>query len=229
MAGGRYFSRELFKFLRELTENNDRSWFQANKDRYDRYVKDAALGFIEDIGPHLKRISPHFVADPRPSGGSLFRIYRDTRFSKDKRPYKTHVGIRFMHESAKDVHAPVFYLHISDDESFVGCGIWHPDGESLRQIREAIVEDPASWKRARDAKQFASVYELEGDSLKTAPRGFDPEHPLIEDLRRKDFIGAARITKSQLTSPDFMDTFTALCRAGAPLQRFLCRALAVPY
>ncbi len=229
MAGQRYFSNELFKFLRELAENNNRPWFQSNKDRYERHIKDAALQFIADFAPHLRKISPHFVADPRPAGGSLFRIYRDTRFSKDKSPYKTNVGIRFTHEAAKDVHAPGYYLGISSKEVFCACGIWHPDGDALRKIREAIVDDPASWKRARNAKKFAGVFELEGDSLKTAPRGFDPEHPMIEDLRRKDFIGAKRVTKSQLTSPDFMDTFTTICRAGAPLQRFLCRALAVPY
>ena len=229
MAGERYFSKELFKFLRELPENNNKAWFQSNKDRYDRHVKDAALHFIEDFAPYLRKISPHFVADPRPVGGSLFRIYRDTRFSKDKSPYKTHVGIRFMHESAKDVHAPIYYLHISSDEVFGACGIWHPGGDALRKIREAIVDDAASWKRARNAKQFTGVFELEGDSLKTVPRGFDPEHPMIEDLRRKDFIGVKRLAQSILTGPDFMETFTDICRAGAPLQRFLCRALAVPY
>ncbi len=230
MAGQqRYFSNELFKFLHELTENNNRPWFQSNKDRYDRYVKEASLRFIEDFAPHLRKISPHFVADPRPVGGSLFRIYRDTRFSKDKRPYKTHVGIRLTHESAKDVHAPLYYLHMSNDEMFGGVGIWHPAGDALRKIREAIVDDAASWKRARNAKKFTDVFELEGASLKTAPRGFDPEHPMIEDLRRKDFIGVKRLTKSAVTDPDFMQAFADICQAGAPLQRFICRALAVPY
>jgi uncharacterized protein (TIGR02453 family) len=229
MAGQRYFSNELFKYLTDLAANNDRPWFQSNKDRYDRHIKEASLRFIENFAPHLRTISRHFVADPRPVGGSLFRIYRDTRFSKDKRPYKTHVGIRFMHESAKDVHAPLYYLHIASDEVFVGCGIWHPAGEALRKIREAIVDDPASWKRARNAKKFADVFELKGDSLKTVPRGFDAEHPMIEDLRRKDFIGVKPIAKTALTGPDLMETFTGLCKAGAPLQRFLCRALAVPY
>lgn len=229
MAGQRYFSSELFKFLRELEENNNKTWFQANKDRYERHIKAAALHFIEDFAPHLRKISPHFVADPRPVGGSLFRIYRDTRFSKDKSPYKTNVGIRFSHESARDVHAPGYYLGISDKEVFWGCGIWHPDGSSLRKIREAIVDDPARWKRARNAKKFTDVFELEGESLKTAPRGIDPEHPMIEDLRRKDFIGAKKVGKSALTGPDFMERFTDVCRAGAPLQRFLCRALGLPY
>ncbi len=229
MPGERYFSNELFKFLRELKANNNRPWFNENKPRYERHVKDAALDFVRDFAPHLRKVSRHFVADPSPVGGSLFRIYRDTRFAKDKSPYKTYVGIRFSHESAKDAHAPTYYLGISDGEIFAGCGIWRPDSGALRKIREAIVADPTKWKRARNAKRFRESWTLSGESLKTAPRGFDPEHPLIEDLRRKDFIGTHKLTKKALTGTDFMTTFTGLCRDGSSFQRFLCGALGVPY
>ncbi len=229
MPKTRYFSRELFRFLEDLATHNDRPWFQKNKDRYERHFKDASLRFIEDFAPRLRSISEHFVADPSPVGGSLFRIYRDTRFSKDKSPYKTHVGIRFLHERAKDVHAPTYYLHIDPAGVFAGCGIWHPGGEALKAIREAIVEDPAAWKRAKNAKRFQATWTLAGDSLKRAPRGFDPEHPLVDDLRRKDFIGTSKITKKVLLGPDFMDQFTRMCRDGASLQRFLCSALGLAY
>ncbi len=229
MPGERYFSNELFKFLRELKANNERPWFNENKARYERHVKEASLRFIRDFAPHLRKVSRHFVADPSPVGGSLFRIYRDTRFAKDKSPYKTYVGIRFMHESAGDVHAPTYYLGISDGEVFAGCGIWRPDSGALRKIREAIVADPTKWKRAKNAKRFRESWTLAGESLKTAPRGFDPEHPLIEDLRRKDFIGTHKLTKKALTGTDFMTTFAGLCRDGATFQRFLCGALGVPY
>src|ERR1044071_1022002 len=96
-----YFAPAVFRFLGELHAHNERDWFNANKQRYERDVRDPILRFIADIGPRLQKISPHLVADPRPSGGSLFRIYRDTRFSKDKSPYKTHLGAHFFHEKSR--------------------------------------------------------------------------------------------------------------------------------
>ncbi|MCG8470178.1 MAG: DUF2461 domain-containing protein [Gemmatimonadetes bacterium] len=229
MRGTRYFSNELFAFIKELKANNDKPWFEENKPRYEEHIKRAATRFIEDFGPHLEKISPHFVADPRGNGGSLFRIYRDTRFSKDKTPYKTHVGIRFQHERAKNVHAPGYYLHIATDGVWVGAGIWHPESDALKKIRGAILDDPTAWKRAKNAKRFRERYELTGDSLKRAPKGVDPEHPLIEDLRRKDFIGVAKMTKKTLLGPELMRTFTAMCKDAASLNRFLCRALDLRY
>lgn len=229
MAGERCFTRELFRFLEDLAANNNRPWFQENKERYETHLKDAALAFIEAVGPRLEKISPHFVADPRANGRSLFRIYRDTRFSNDKRPYKTYVGIRFQHENAGDVHAPGYYLHIATDGVWAGCGIWRPGSNDLRRIREAIVEDPAAWKRARDAKTFQRSWELFGDTLKRGPKGFDLDHPMIEDLKRKDFVGHAPITKKLLTSPDLLDELQRLYRDAAPLQTFLCGALALEY
>jgi uncharacterized protein (TIGR02453 family) len=121
----RYFTPSLFTFLRELAENNNREWFQDNKSRYEQHVKDPALRLIADFGPRLKKISPHFRADPRAVGGSLFRIHRDTRFSKDKSPYKTHTGIQFRHELGKDAYAPGFYLHLEPGQVFCGVGSWH--------------------------------------------------------------------------------------------------------
>lgn len=229
MAGERYFSRELFTFLEELTANNNRPWFQENKPRYEKHVKGAAIRFIEDFAPHLAKISEHLVADPSGNGGSLFRIYRDARFSKDKRPYKTTVGIRFQHELSKNVHAPGCYLHIALDGTWVGSGIWHPESDSLKKIRGAIIDDPAAWKRAKNAKRFRETFELTGDSLKRAPKGVDPDHPLIEDLRRKDFIGVSKLTKTQLLSSDFMSTFTEKCRSANSLNRFLCQAMGLQY
>jgi uncharacterized protein (TIGR02453 family) len=225
----RYFSRATIDFLRELDLNNRRAWFNANKDRYEEHVKAPALSFIADFAPHLKKISPHFKADARPVGGSLFRIYRDVRFSKDKSPYKTYIGIRFPHVTAKDVHAPGFYLHVDADGTWMGCGIWRPDSGSLKKIRAAIDQDSARWKRTKGAKTFRDHYELSGDSLKRAPTGFDPDHPLIEDLRRKDFIGVSKLSQRTVTGPDLISEFTARCRAGKPFQRFLCDALGVKY
>lgn len=222
-----YFTPATFAFLDDLAANNNRPWFMENKSRYEQDLKEPALRFISDFGPRLKEISPRFRADPRANGGSMFRIYRDTRFSKDKSPYKTYTGIQFRHEAGKDAHTPGFYLHIQPGSFFAGCGIWRPPGPALRKIREAIDEDPAAWKRASRGKRFRENFELSGDSLIRAPKGYDPGHPLIVDLRRKDFIGVAQLTANDLTSPDFLDTFAGLCRNAAPFQRWLCGALGV--
>ena len=114
MAARRYFTIQTFRFLKDLKENNSRPWFHENKGRYEEHVKEPALRFIEDLDPLLQKVSPHFMATPR----SLFRIHRDTRFSKDKSPYKTHTGIQFRHEASKDAHAPGFYLHLQPGESW---------------------------------------------------------------------------------------------------------------
>src|SRR5918994_181068 len=174
------FGPGLFAFLAELREHNDRDWFAGNKDRYEAHVLEPALAFVEDFGYRLQEISPHFAADPRRSGGSLFRIYRDTRFSKDKSPYKTNTGMHFRHKRAKDVHAPGYYLHLAPGEVFAGGGIWHPDGPTLTAIRQAIVDDPDRWRAATEG------LELGGEALKRVPNGFDKEHPYAEDLKRKD-------------------------------------------
>jgi uncharacterized protein (TIGR02453 family) len=220
------FGPELFAFLSELGDHNDRDWFNANKQRYEAHVLEPALAFIEDFGYRLPEISPHFRADPRRVGGSLFRIYRDTRFSKDKSPYKTNTGMHFKHERAKDVHAPGYYLHLAPGEVFAGGGIWHPEGKALTAIRERIVADADGWSRATTLGDGVA---LGGDSLKRVPSGFDKEHPHAEDLKRKDFFAWAKLDEATVTAPGFLDRYTGLCQSVAPLMRFLCRALDVAY
>ncbi|NIW23457.1 MAG: TIGR02453 family protein, partial [Gammaproteobacteria bacterium] len=178
------FSDASIAFLSELAANNNRDWFQAHKPRYEETIREPALAFIDAVAPGLRRISPHFVASSKRTGGSLMRIYRDTRFSKNKLPYKTNVGIQFRHELGKDVHAPGFYVHIEPGSCFFGAGIWRPDSEALAAIRKRIVESPAAWKRARDAKTFTARFTLRGEQLKRIPRGYDANHALAEDLRR---------------------------------------------
>ena len=226
---GASFSSHLFRFLRDLRQNNNRQWFQDNKRRYEDEVKDPALSFISDFGPRLRKISPHYRADPRPVGGSLFRIYRDVRFSKDKSPYKTAVGIQFRHKQARDVHTPGFYLHLEPDECFAGLGIWHPDGAALAKVRAFLAADPASWGRTIGARGFRDRFEFGGESLKRPPKGFDPDHPLIEDLKRKDFIVVTPIDEATVTAAGFIDGFESLCRTGAPFVRYLCAALGIPF
>jgi len=223
------FSPALFAFLRQLKANNDRDWFKANQAKFEDSVRTPALEFVRDMAPRLEAISPHFLASDKKVGGSLFRIHRDTRFSKDKTPYKTHTGIQFRHAEGKSAHAPCFYLHLEPGEVFVGAGIWHPDTATAKLIREAIVEDPKAWKRATQGKAFSKRFALQGDSLKRPPRGFDPEHPLLEDLKRKDFIAVAKLTQKDVTSGDVPKTFSALCETSTPLVEFLCRALELPF
>lgn len=229
MANQRYFTKGTFAFLRDLAENNNRVWFQANKERYEEEVKAPALEFIQDFAAPLKGLSSHFKADPRANGGSLFRIYRDTRFSKDKSPYKTHTGIQFRHDRGKDAHAPGFYLHLEPRRCFFGLGIWRPDGKTLKKIRKGLVEDGKGWKKAISGKAFLDRLKLSGESLVRPPRGFDAEHPLIEDLKRKDFVAIAPLTQKAVMGPDFMKEFTKYCRAGAPFMAYLCKVLGLPY
>ncbi len=228
-AEPRHFGPELFAFLADLKANNDRSWFQANKGRWEDEVQHPALQFISDFGPRLREISRHFRADPRPSGGSLFRIYRDTRFSHDKSPYKTHVGIHFRHTRAADAHAPGFYLHLEPGQSFVGLGIWRPDGPSLAKLRGALVANPRGWEKVRDDGAFRAALELSGDALKRPPKGFPPDHPLVEDLKRTDFVAVAKVSQAEITGAGFLDRFAILCAAGGPFVAWLCRALEVEY
>ena len=220
---------ELFDFLRDLRDNNDREWFAANKGRYLADVRDPMLDFIEAFAAPLAEISPHFVADPRANGGSLFRIYRDTRFSRDKTPYKTNVGAHFRHAAGKDAHAPGFYLHIEPDMCFAGCGIWRPDSGTVARIREAIDEGREDWTRITTDPAFTGTFELAGDSLKRPPRGYDADHPLVEDLKRKDFIAATSFPERQVLEDDFLEWFAGVVRRGAPFVEFLSGAVGVEF
>lgn len=229
MKARAFFTAKTFSFLKDLNAHNEREWFHANKPRFEEHVREPASRLIIEFGPHLKKISPHFNADPRPVGGSMFRIHRDVRFSHDKRPYKTHTGIQFRHDRGKDAHAPGFYLHIEPGNCFAAIGSWHPEAAALRSIREAIVEHPEEWRRAIGGRPFCDRFDLVGDALKRPPRGFDPEHPLIEDLKRKDFIATTPITQKSLTHADFPRGLAKAYCAGAPLVRFICHAVGAEF
>lgn len=223
------FGSDALAFLSELATNNNRDWFNANKERYERSVREPSLALIEAIAPGLERISPHFVASARRAGGSLMRIYRDTRFSRNKQPYKTNIGIQFRHALGKDVHAPGFYVHIEPSEGFVGAGIWRPEADVLDAIRARIADAPHAWRRATRAPGFASRFELGGEQLKRMPRGYDPTHPMADDLRRKDFIGVSGYDIGAITAPGFV-SYVLDCFADArPLMRFLCAALELEF
>ena len=225
----RYFTPALFRFLRDLAANNNREWFNRNRDRYIDEVQEPALRFIADFAPRLKGISPHFLADARVQGGSLFRIHRDTRFSPDKTPYKTNTGVHFRHERSKDAHAPGYYLHLQPGRCFMAAGVWRPETRVAYAIRSRIDEDPSGWEKAAYREDFTDVYTLGGDSLKRPPRGFDPDHPMVGDLKRKDFLGTIQLTQNQVTGSGFIDLFEDQCRRAAPLMAFLCQATGVGF
>jgi uncharacterized protein (TIGR02453 family) len=222
------FEPTLLGFLEELADNNNRPWFLENKWRYERDVLAPALAFIRVFQPHLKRISPYFVASDRRVGGSLMRVYRDTRFFKGS-PYKTNVGIQFRHELGRDIHAPGFYLHIAPDECFLAVGLWRPDAGSLRQVRLAVVDQPRRWQRVRDDKQFRRRFDLEGGSLKRPPVGYPADHPHVEDLKRTDFLGLQGLDERAVLDADFLTSVAASFAASRPFMRFLCDALKVPF
>jgi uncharacterized protein (TIGR02453 family) len=224
-----HFTNDLFSFLEELRNNNQREWFEANRARYERDVREPMLAFVSDFAPRLRKISTKLVADPRPSGGSMFRIHRDVRFSPDKKPYKTHVAARFSHVMGRDVHAPGFYVHLDPSGVFCGAGIWHPDPATLARIRDFIVKHPVQWKKVINDAKFRELCVLEGDALSRPPKGYDPSHPLIDDLKRKDFIAVTNLDLSDALSPLFIDRFTAACIAASPLMRFLTKALGLQF
>lgn len=220
-----FFSPALFRFLRELKADNTPEWFQANKARFEAEVREPFLGFIGAFGEPLAGISPHYEANPSRSGGSMFRINRDTRFSRDKSRYKTNVGAQFRHaECTKDVHAPGFYLHLEPGGCFGGAGLWHPEADSLRRVRERIVSHPREWQALR-----AKGLEVQGEALVRVPQGFDAAHPLAEALKLKDFYTVTAYTERQVCAGDFLEVFVAQCRQQVPLMKFLSKALALPF
>jgi len=228
----KHFTPGLFAFLRELEANNEKTWWDSNKERYAAVVRDPALDFITDFGGRLQKLSPHFVADARRTGGSLMRPYRDTRFSNDKTPYKTNVGIQFRHEAGKDIHAPGYYLHLEAGACFAGVGLWHPETEVARTLRQAINDRSAGWASATKVEQFTKTWSLDQDDdemLKRVPPGFDPSHPYADDLRMKSFIAGTNLTQKQVTSAGFDEELATMFSRAGRFTAFLCDALGLPF
>ena len=234
-----WFTPDSFKFLRGLASNNNREWFTAHKAEYEACLRQPFLRLIADLAEPLRGLSAHYVANPKPAGGSLFRIYRDTRFSGDKSPYKPWAGASFYHEATRAMarggdgntgmmgrlDAPVFYLHVQPGECFAGAGLWHPMPESVKRVRNFMVSNPASWKKATGSAAFRKVFIMTGEALSRPPRGYDPQHELIEDLKRKDFVCSVRLEDAELTSPELLQTLLRHYKQAAPLVDWLCGAL----
>ena len=233
-----YFTPATFRFLRALKRNNRRDWFHAHKDEYESAVRQPCLRLITDLGEPLRTISTQLVASPRAVGGSLFRIHRDTRFSGDKSPYKTHAGMSFYHAATKAMargslgtaalgrlDAPVLYLHLEPAASFTGGGIWHPQPATLKRLRDFLIDNPRSWQRATRQRAFTRVFELTGDTLSRPPRGYDPAHELIVDLKRKDFVASAPLTDADILRPDLVRLLMQRFRLMRPMLDWLCASV----
>ncbi|TDU28644.1 uncharacterized protein (TIGR02453 family) [Panacagrimonas perspica] len=233
-----YFSEDTFKFLRQLAKNNTREWFLANKPRYEASVRGPCLRLITDLADPLKDISPQLTAIAKPVGGSLFRIHRDTRFAGDKSPYKTNAGMYFSHAAATKaarndagggapgrLDAPGLYLQVQPGHCFLGGGIWHPQPETTKRIRDYMISNPASWKKATRDPKFRKQFEPGGESLVRPPKGYDPAHELIEDLKRKDFIASAQLDDEMLLRPDLVKQLMARYTLMAPMLDWLCGSL----
>jgi len=223
------FERASIDFLAQLAANNDREWFAQNKARYEEQVLDVALRFIQSMQDPLEQIAPHFTAVPQRVGGSLMRVYRDTRFSKNKLPYKTNIGIQFRHQQAKDVHSPGYYVHVDPERVFVGVGMWRPDPDSLRAIRERIAAKPAEWSSALADSKFRRHFALGGESLSRTPRGFDKDHELIGDIKRTSFIAVRDLEVEDCLAPQFQRKVETSFAAATPFMQFLCKAVGVPF
>ncbi len=223
------FNEEVLNFLEELSANNNREWFNENKSRYEELVLDVALRFIDSMHAPLQEFAPHFTAVPTRVGGSLMRVYRDTRFSKNKLPYKTNIGIQFRHEDARDVHAPGYYVHIEPDTVFLGAGMWRPHSDPLRSIRERIAARPAEWGRAISDSAFRRHFRLGGESLIRPPRGFDKSHECIDDIKRTSFIAVKDLSVESCLNPRFQQRVETAFKAAEPFMRFLCKSVNVPF
>lgn len=217
------FPEAGFRFLRALKRNNRREWFLEHKPVYDAEVRAPMEMFVEDIGARLGRMAPEFVAHPKTS---IYRIYRDTRFSHDKTPYKTHIAAVFPHRDLGKHQGAGFYVHVSPDEVFAGGGLYRPEPRDLLTIRLRLLDDYASFRRIVARRQFREMFgELSGEQLQRTPRGFPPDHPASDLLRYRQFLAGRPLSIELATSPEFLKEVARTFRALLPMCRFLNEAI----
>lgn len=216
-----HFGAGLFRFLTELKAHNTREWFNDNKARYVAEVEEPMRAFITDLAPRLSKVSRAFIVDPKRTGGSMFRIYRDTRFSEDKSPYKTHVAAQFRHaDGVKHVSAPGFYLHLAPRDCRGGGGIYHPDTPTLTRVRQKMIESPKAWSAVK-----AAGLEIQGSRLVRVPAGYDPNHRFADDFKWKDLYATGTFAQREVCAPGFVDSYVEECARVAPLVAFVTKAL----
>ena len=224
------FTPALFDFLRELAANNNREWFQANRTRYEKDVREPVLAFITDVAPKLRKISPHIVADPGKVGGSMFRINRDARFSRNGEPYSTAVKVAFRHYFVdRHMPGPGCFLQLGADGVMAAGGLYGADAAMLGVVRQSMADNVAKWRRITGNPRLAPMIADRGPVLKNPPRGFAADDPLIEDLKRKTFVWYQEFPTGDACTSDFMDRYVAACKAAAPFTGFLASALGMEW
>src|SRR5438093_13233712 len=217
------FTAETLRFLRALKRNNRREWFNAHRDQYERHVREPMIAVIERLAIDFRAFAPELVASPK---ASMYRIYRDTRFSENKTPYKTHIAAVFPPRGLPKHEGAGVYFHVSPDEVWIGGGMYAPQTPQLHAVREHI---------AANAKQLRSIVEspgfrrrigkMEGERLQRVPRGFPKDHPAADYLRYRQFLAGAELPPAAATSPRVYSTLLDVFREVVPLIRFLNRPL----
>ncbi len=222
-----FFDARSLAFLRGLARNNRKDWFEAHRDDYDTHVKAPMAALIEEMDVRFRRFAPEMVGDPK---RSMFRIYRDVRFAKDKSPYKTHAACWFFHEGASskvgreaDGGGAGLYFHLQPGASFVGGGCWMPPRPALNKFRAAIAANPKAFEKLVLApvvkRRFGAL--SEESKLTRVPRGFDCDHPAGEWLKLQSFTLGTKLTDAQVTSAKLGTTLQDHFAAMLPLVRWL--------
>jgi len=217
------FPPEMVQFLRALKRNNRREWFQPRKHLYEQQVKEPMLELVTALNRDFMKFAPHFVTEPKKA---VFRIYRDTRFSADKTPYKTHVAASFWRRGSDYTGAGGFYFSVSHDQIEVAGGIWHPSPETMLLVRTHIAASYPEMRRIlANKKSRKLVGDLQGDELTRAPKGFDPQHPALDLIKKKDWILDTSLNSALATTPKLYREILDRFRAIAPLIEYLNRPL----
>ena len=213
------FPRDTLRFLRDLKKNNDRDWFNDNKQRYEQHVKAPMLQLLATLAVRMKAVEADIVLEPKKA---MYRIYRDVRFSSDKSPYKTWIAAAFTYEGYDRKHDSAFYFHISPDEIGVGGGLYNPMGDKLKNLRAAIDADAASLRKILKGKSFVEHFgEMVGEELQRVPQGYDKDHPDADLLRKKQFLCWKALPAQTINDAEFLDTLVAHFKAMAPFVRYL--------
>jgi uncharacterized protein (TIGR02453 family) len=217
------FTAKTLAFLRALKRHNDREWFRARLADYERDVRDPMIEVLARLAVDLRGFAPELVADPKVS---LFRIYRDTRFSSDKSPLKTAIGARFPSRAFGRGQGAGLYFELAGGWVWIGGGLYLPSGPDLQAIREEIAATHPRLHRVVTSSAFSqSVGEMTGDRLTRVPRGYAKDHPAAHYLQFKQFLGGREYEASLATSPRFYPELLRVFRAVTPLVQFLNRAL----
>jgi uncharacterized protein (TIGR02453 family) len=213
------FTETGLKFLKKLKRNNNREWFREHKNVYEESVRRPMIELVNVLAERFEDFAPEAVADPKTS---LFRIYRDTRFSKDKSPYKTYVAASFPVRGLGKNEGAGFYFHIGPSELLIAGGVYRPMPDDLRSVRDHVALRYKRLDSIVTARQFRRMFgELTGDRLSRTPRGFPVDHPADKFLRHKDFLAERLLDPVQAIRPDFVVTLVETFRAMRPLIQFL--------